>query len=427
MRPRICTKNESICTPGEKLVNFTVNRTKFNTNYHRIRLSNVTHLGIHIHPSIPQHPGRKFWDTAAIFDRNCPQCKWVKNPRSAHVHLIDYAQFPRDAANQSYTIFAMMNMEAHSYDKVSPHANNTVIISFLSDSDIVTSYCCALGLIRRMCTSPIYGIGADEPPARPKCNPPPKGTTTAFYEWCRDRHGGDFFTCAFGYFPLLMQVGGVNRTGRPLAAAWVTATCRRHNNFLGELIKHMPVDMMGGCYKSRDEKKHHGVRLPNLTRYWPGDLSQLTNGERKVLLGSQYRFYIGVENTVLDDYVTEKFFQGFLMDAVMVYFGAPNAARYAPAPHSFIAAVDFSGPYELAQFLRALAADEERYEGYLAWKRAGRVQLSEGYIRAMRSTDTAEGRDSVPCRLCRLVSGVVGGLGNVSEGAVYLQPNQNSP
>ena len=342
---------------------------------------------------------------------------------------MSYRKIPRNANDRPNTIFAMMNMEAHSYDKISKSANNTVIISFLSDSDIVTSYCCALGLIRRMCTAHIHAIGADgeEPSARPQCDPPPKGRSPAFYEWCRDRHGGDFFTCAFGYFPLLMQVGGVNRTGRPLAAAWVTATCRRHNNFLGELIKHMPVDMMGGCYKSRDERQHPGLRLPNLTRYWPGDLSQLTNGERKVLLGSQYRFYIGVENTVLDDYVTEKFFQGFLMDAVMVYFGAPNAARYAPAPHSFIAAVDFSGPYELAQFLRALAADEERYEGYLAWKRAGRVQLSEGYMRAMRSTDTAEGRDSVPCRLCRLVSGVVGGLGNVSEGAVYLQPNQNSP
>ena len=48
-------------------------------------------------------------------------------------------------------------------------------------------------------------------------------------------------------------------------------------------------------------------------------------GDKKLLIAGHYPFYLSIENTILDDYVTEKFFEGFLTDAVMVYLGAPNA------------------------------------------------------------------------------------------------------
>ncbi len=37
-----------------------------------------------------------------------------------------------------------------------------------------------------------------------------------------------------------------------------------------------------------------------------------------MVIASHYAFYISLENTLLDDYVTEKFYQGFLADTVMV-------------------------------------------------------------------------------------------------------------
>jgi hypothetical protein len=101
------------------------------------------------------------------------------------------------------------------------------------------------------------------------------------------------------------------------------------------------------------------------------------------------------------------------MDAVMVYLGAPDAADFAPAPHSFVNALDFPGPAALAAFLRALAADPARYDSYLAWKRGpGPVRLSQRYRQSVRSTDRAAGVDSVPCRLCRLVGGEGGAEGD---------------
>jgi hypothetical protein len=53
---------------------------------------------------------------------------------------------------------------------------------------------------------------------------------------------------------------------------------------------------------------------------------------------------VSLENTILDDYyVTEKFYEGFLADTVIVYLGAPNAQAYKPAQHSFVNALDFVG------------------------------------------------------------------------------------
>jgi hypothetical protein len=38
--------------------------------------------------------------------------------------------------------------------------------------------------------------------------------------------------------------------------------------------------------------------------------------------------------------------------------------RFAPAPRSFVNALDFAGPAELAAFLAGLAGDPERYGAY---------------------------------------------------------------
>ena len=104
------------------------------------------------------------------------------------------------------------------------------------------------------------------------------------------------------------------------------------------------------------------------------------------------------------------------MDSVMVYLGAPDAAAFAPAPNSFVSALDFPGP---AAHLCALAADPARYGSlsHLEWKRGpGPLRLPERYLRAARSSAAAGGADSVPCRLCRLVAGGGGG-----EGGAYLE------
>ena len=138
--------------------------------------------------------------------------------------------------------------------------------------------------------------------------------------WCRDAQAGDLATCAFRLMPALLAATGEDRAARPLAVAWVSASCGRHGGYLEELRLYMPVDMLGACHRSRDELGHPGLRLAALAPLLPaGGAAGLGRGERKVVLGSLYRFYIGVENTVAAGYVTEKFFQVCDPDAASLW------------------------------------------------------------------------------------------------------------
>jgi hypothetical protein len=128
------------------------------------------------------------------------------------------------------------------------------------------------------------------------------------------------------------------------------------------------------------------------------------SGPKKMLVAGHYKFFVSLENTILEDYVTEKFYEGFMTDAVMVYLGAPNAERYAPAPHSFINALDFEGPAALAVFLKELAGDEERYGAYQAWKLARPAQVKEEFAASMRHDMVNLDQNSMFCRLCKLVT-----------------------
>src|SRR5690606_26281037 len=75
--------------------------------------------------------------------------------------------------------------------------------------------------------------------------------------------------------------------------------------------------------------------------------------ETKIETIGRYPFCIAFENSVCDDYVTEKLYDPLWAGTVPVYFGAPNVADFAPR-HSYIDATNFSGPRELAAYLRHL-------------------------------------------------------------------------
>lgn len=124
-----------------------------------------------------------------------------------------------------------------------------------------------------------------------------------------------------------------------------------------------------------------------------------------MLIAAHYPFYLSLENTILDGYVTEKFYEGFITDTVMVYLGAPDAHRYAPAPHSYIDVHDFEGPQQLAVFLKELAADQPRYEAYLAWKRSpGKLEVTSHFAESMNFDLMHQDQRSFLCRLCMIAA-----------------------
>jgi len=187
---------------------------------------------------------------------------------------------------------------------------------------------------------------------------------------------------------------------RALLATFMSASCERHDKYLQRLMSHIQVDSYGGCYKNAREEKDFSFELlaSSSDARERQTLTPKSRNEAKLLIASTYKFYLSIENTILDDYITEKFYQGFRTPSVMVYLGAPNARDFAPANHSFIDALDFESPQHLAQFLQRVAADDMLYEAYNMWRQTRSV--SAHFMRAVEHDLTLMDSGSVLCRTC---------------------------
>ena len=74
-------------------------------------------------------------------------------------------------------------------------------------------------------------------------------------------------------------------------------------------------------------------------------------------LASQYKFYISFENSLCDEYVTEKLTRALESNLVPIVMGGVDYKRIAP-PNSFINVDDFPTVKALADYLRYLDRNE---------------------------------------------------------------------
>jgi hypothetical protein len=60
-----------------------------------------------------------------------------------------------------------------------------------------------------------------------------------------------------------------------------------------------------------------------------------------------YKFYLSFENSVCDDYVTEKYFNILKYNVIPVTFSGVNFSAIGAPPHSSINVLDFGSPKKL--------------------------------------------------------------------------------
>ena len=117
-----------------------------------------------------------------------------------------------------------------------------------------------------------------------------------------------------------------------------------------DLMTRLPIDSYGAIFKTRQ-------------------LPVADNGRQtKLDTIARYKFCLAMENSIAPDYVTEKVYDGLLVGTVPIYLGAPNIDDFLPGERSIIKVTDFSGPAELARYVKALAEDENAYREYFAWR-----------------------------------------------------------
>jgi len=113
---------------------------------------------------------------------------------------------------------------------------------------------------------------------------------------------------------------------------------------------------------------------------------------------SNHKFCIAIDNSVDDDYVTEKLWDCLAAGAVPIYRGAHNADKYLPhGRQSAIFIDDFSSVKDLAKHLQKVGSDKALWESYRRWTREA---PSPEWTALMKVVDMR----NVKCNLCTKLS-----------------------
>jgi hypothetical protein len=159
----------------------------------------------------------------------------------------------------------------------------------------------------------------------------------------------------YGSFRRMNSADGMTRG----ACLYIASNPVRHrDDYVRELMRHIPVDCLGRCLNN------HRIEgfVTGSDRWARGGLQSIL----PVL--DAYPFYLAFENSIAEDYVTEKVFHALATGAVPVYRGAPNVREFMPHDDAVIAVADFDSPAHLAEYLRHVQADADARRGHLAWK-----------------------------------------------------------
>ena len=121
-------------------------------------------------------------------------------------------------------------------------------------------------------------------------------------------------------------------------------TVEWRNKYLKELMLHVHIDSYGKCFHNVPEEAKEGTSGSKFDSF------------REI--AKNYRMVVIFENVILADYITEKIRLVYDSGAIPVYWGPPQVYAWAPGNHSFIDASAFSGPKELADYLKRVDTED---------------------------------------------------------------------
>ena len=149
------------------------------------------------------------------------------------------------------------------------------------------------------------------------------------------------------------------QAGKTAFASTLISNCgsKFRNDYISELKKHVNISVYGKCGKS----------VTGLC-----GKESMTKQDCREYFSQKYLFFLAFENTVCNDYITEKFFDTLKYDIVVVVLGGGNYAHYVPKS-AYINARDFKTPKHLATYLKYLSKNKTAYNEFFKWKKYVRV------------------------------------------------------
>ncbi|GMH53717.1 hypothetical protein TrRE_jg7334, partial [Triparma retinervis] len=166
------------------------------------------------------------------------------------------------------------------------------------------------------------------------------------------------------------------------------AGASKRKSMMQSLAALMPLHSYGSCLHNRDEP-------PVVPGCAPSDRACRKQGVLR-----RYKFYLAFENDVVEDYVSEKVFDGLLGGTLPVYRGAESVDKLMPSDSrpAIVKISDFGDDMEkLAAHLLRLAGDEEEYNKYFEWKEEDSVERFQAVL------DMTAYKYTSLCRICERV------------------------
>ena len=136
--------------------------------------------------------------------------------------------------------------------------------------------------------------------------------------------------------------------GKTKKVSWVASNCNTQSGrkkYVNELKQYIDVDMYGKC----------GALPCDKTKCFS-------------MINSTYKFYLAFENSICEDYITEKLYRTMKMGGIIpVVLGGANYSKLVP-PHAVINVMDYPSPRALAEYLHKLDRNDTLYNQYFQWR-----------------------------------------------------------
>ena len=137
-------------------------------------------------------------------------------------------------------------------------------------------------------------------------------------------------------------------------AVWVVSNCKtfsKREEYVQILKKYISVAILGKCGK----KWNCGRRI--------------YHDQCFDIFNTTYRYHLTFENSLCQEYITEKFYENYKYDILQVVRGNTPSKKPINISHeAYISANDFKNAHELGKFLKALSSDPQKYASMLRKK-----------------------------------------------------------
>lgn len=138
---------------------------------------------------------------------------------------------------------------------------------------------------------------------------------------------------------------------KPHTIVWMVSNCNAlslRNDLFEKLNRYIPIEVYGSCgNKSCPKEDFDGCYD---------------------LLAKNYKFFLSFENSICSEYATEKLYAALMRDIVPITYGGADYSKISP-PNSVIDVSKFGSVRELAEYIKTLDENPEKYLSYFEWKK----------------------------------------------------------